>query len=176
MMLKLNSAKFDFKYRGKRLNLFLKNILKPEMNILYIGARDDSPRHIELFKNCNVTILEIFESNVVILRRAGFNVIQGDVKTFDPKGNYDIILWSHGPEHLHLEDIPVTLLRIEDYTSVAVVLMCPWGLYEQGEIDGNNNELHLSHLQPSTFEKLGYSVEIQGIEGVGSNLMATKIL
>ncbi len=176
IMIAIKSNIFDFELRQERLDLALKDLLNPGMSVMYVGARADRIQHIDTFKDCEVTILEISKVNIEELRLLDYEIVEGDIRQYKPKGEYDIVFWSHGPEHLNLEDIPVTLLHIEDYTNIVVVLMCPWGVYEQDIEHDNVYERHLSHLQPEIFEKLGYTVEVQGDEGVGSNMMGVKCL
>jgi len=51
---------------------------------------------------------------------------------------------------------------IHKWYTGAILLGCPWGRYEQGAVDGNVWQKHLSHLTPEFFQRLGYEVSTVG--------------
>ena len=87
------------------------------------------------------------------------------------------MFWWHGPEHVDVSILPNTIAKLESFANIAVVLGCPWGDYEQGDIEGNCYEKHVSSLDYPFFENLGYNVECLGeINTPGSNITCVKIL
>lgn len=146
-------------------------------SILYIGAKGERFEFGKEFRdnNCEVSVLEIFPPNVQFLKSVSWleEVIQGDVRMFETDKKYDVVFWWHGPEHIHIEELPVTLNKLKEITERVIVIGCPWGIYEQGEIKGNLNEIHVSHLGYQFFEEQDFEVECLGEENVeGSNITA----
>jgi hypothetical protein len=152
--------------------------------ILYVGAKASRFDLSEFLRPANykVDVLEVFEPNVTHLRANHDwlrSVYHGDVRTFNTYGmwDYDVTIWWHGPEHIHEEEMLDTLSRIENYTNKLVVLGCPWGVYKQGAVHGNDYERHVSALDYPLFEKFGYTVECLGKKDVpGSNITSVKYL
>jgi hypothetical protein len=133
-------------------------------SVLSIGIRRVNCVWLELFKEKDVEFLEIFNRNVQKIRDLGYVVHKGDVRTFVPNRKYDVVVWSHGPEHIKKEEIPDTLALIESYTTKIVILLAPWGLHEQGISHDNINECHLSTLYEDDFP--GYNVWTVGEKDV----------
>ena len=73
----------------------------------------------------DITILEVWPKNVVDLKAAGFNVIQGDVREYMPEHPYDVVFWWHGPEHVHKQELMPTIDKILSYTNQALITGCP---------------------------------------------------
>jgi len=115
-----------------------------------------------------IDVVEIYGPNAEFLRGLDWinNVVNGS--------RYDVVFWWHGLEHIDRKDLPGTLSQLKDLSSRLVVLGCPWGYYEQGEVGGNQWERHLSHLDRDDFEDLGFRTSVVGIRNVrGSNLLAS---
>jgi hypothetical protein len=161
-------------------------IIEPFKNpgsLLYVGARADAHSWLpELLDAGNlVTILEIWEPNVIGLMDSPIysrlhRLIQGNIQDFE-RHEFDYIWWWHGPEHISQEQIPSTLLKLEDMAYKMIVLACPFGVYNQGTYKGNPFEEHKCHLTPDFFINLGCSVETDGIQdSPGSEIVAWKSL
>lgn len=116
--------------------------------LLYVGARIDGHSWFdELYQAGNdITILEIWQPNIDGLIRDSRvkNLIQGDVRNvkniFD--ANFDYVWWWHGPEHLKLDEIDLTLQYLESKTNKVLACACPYGIYPQGVHAGNPYETH----------------------------------
>ena len=53
-----------------------------------------------------------------------------DVRTIDDvysNDSFDVIFWSHGPEHILREEWKETFKKLEGVASKVVILQCPWG-------------------------------------------------
>jgi len=91
--------------------------------------------------------LEIFLPYVEELRVADywFPVVCGDVRDaecYAPKGKFDLIIWTEGPEHLDsLEEVKTVLSHLAS-AAKHVIVSCPDGHYPQEEINGNPYEKH----------------------------------
>ena len=170
-------------YKSKDRDASLQRLI-PDLydykSVLYIGARSDRFDYGEDFRDAGyeVTILEIFKPNVRYLRTIKWvkYVCHCDVRKFWGISNwFDIIFWWHGPEHIKDYEISATVLNLEKYAKVAVVLGCPWGYFRQGAIHGNKYEAHVSSNDYQIFEQLGYTVECLGKKDErGSNITAVK--
>jgi hypothetical protein len=51
---------------------------------------------------------------------------------------------------------------LEAFWAKAILLGCPWGIYPQGPVDGNEAQRHLATFYPDWFERLAYTVECTG--------------
>lgn len=154
--------------------------------LLYIGA---SPSRFELidefyYSSYEIDVLEIFEPNVESLRILNrrwkiFNKIMlGDVRKVEEilQHRYDVIVFWHGPEHLHLHEVAPTMLKLESFAKKLLICGLPWGEYPQGPVDGNAHEKHVSSLFPNDFKKLGFTTStLRRHPGRGSNLLAWKV-
>ena len=150
-------------------------------SVLYVGAKERRFHFGEDFKQAGfkITIVEVFEKDAENLKKIDWvkEVICCDITTFNTYKKYDVIFWWHGPEHIEEFRLPETIKRIEGFCNNVVILGCPWGMYKQGAVGGNENEIHLSHYDHASFEKIGYEVECLGIQNAkGSNITAVKIL
>ena len=175
-----------YKTRAKKRKLQIAKI--PNVyaydTLLYIGASPDRFELVDEFYYANYTIdvLEIFEPNVKALeimnrRWKIFNKIMlGDVRKVEEilQHRYDVIVFWHGPEHLNLLYFVPTLRKLEDFAKHLLICGCPWGVYPQAAIKGNEYEKHLCSLFPEDFQKLGFKTSMLRKPGRGSNLLAWK--
>lgn len=148
--------------------------------VLYVGARP-APACSNIMDylataGATIDLLEIWEKNCQSFEHDPRlrNVMCGDVReNFWPSFvHYDWVVWWHGPEHIErngLEPVIKDLGAISDH----ILLGCPWGKYEQGEMYGNPHEEHLTHWQPEDFEALGFAVRAVGKDGNG-NIIAWR--
>lgn len=180
------SKQFDGKFREKRL---LANVdFSKYSSVLYIGARANRIDHINLFKGYSATVLEIWERNVLNIRKNNcsdvvkknlsllklLKVIHGDITNYcDDK--YDVVMWWHGPEHVDREDLDKGIDNCVKMAKNYVILGCPWGNYKEHHFN-NPYEDHKSSLQPEYFESKGFYVEVMGKEGPGSNILSVMKL
>lgn len=128
------------------------------------------------------TILEIWQPNVemVASQFPDFRVILGDVRRvatyFEPK-QFEVSIWFHGPEHCIHNEAWRAIAELEHLTKQLVILGCPWGAYQQGPVDGNVWETHLSTFYPEDFQAIGYQTDTLGKKDQrGSNILAWKRL
>ena len=143
-------------------------ILSSPGTVLYVGARPGGTAWIPelVAAGAEVDLLEIHPPNAEAFadddRLA--HVILGDVRNVNgelPREHYDYALWWHGPEHLEVGELEQALGNLEQIADT-VVIGCPYGRYEQGELGGNPNEVHRTHWQPDAFTQLGYQVRTFG--------------
>ena len=158
--------------------------------ILYIGAKikkrwGKGNEMLPLFVDAGykIDIVEVFEQNYNALQHfnqngrnflggrveagAFRNIIHGNVldldilEGLDPEG-YDVTMFWHEPEHLDLPDLRPTIQRLEERAKHLSILGCPFGVYHQAAVNGNEWEIHRSALYPIYFERLGYTVATLG--------------
>lgn len=147
---------------------------------LYVGAGCNAtfqfvPELID--HNYKITLLEIWKPNSDLYSgHPWFNeAICSDIRIFDTDRKWDLLMWLHGPEHIHKEELESTVKKIEKLTRKLIVMACPWGIYPEGAIQGNPHEVHLSSLYEEDFKALGYMVDTIGQKDVpGSNLLSWK--
>ena len=174
-----------------------------QKTVLYVGAKIKKRwgKGVELLdmfvaEKAEIDIIEVFERNVIALKRfneegrnflngrveagAFRRIIHGNVIDIDfldglrPEG-YDIAMFWHGPEHLELPFVQPVIRGLEARSNKMTVLGCPWGIYKQGAVGGNEWETHQTALYPLFFEKMGYSVSTIGRrDEKKSNIMAWK--
>lgn len=145
--------------------------------ILYVGASKLRFQFLEQMKDCVVDVVEIFDKNVEHLKtiKQLNKVYHADIIDFMPTCHYDYVIWNHGPSNVSKEQIEPVLKKLESFAKKAVVLGCPNGIFEQGEVYGNKYESHLSHLDNNFFNELGYTTECLGsINCIGSHITAVK--
>jgi hypothetical protein len=58
------------------------------------------------------------------------NIHEGDVRKVDevwPENSFDLIFWSHGPEHIYRKEWVDTFKKLEAVANKVVILQAPWG-------------------------------------------------
>lgn len=150
----------------------IKEQLDRPQSFLYIGwRRDCSPWWYDrLCKELEVTrvgVMEIFPKNIIDLQnevlagRYDATVTAGDVREIDryfSAGEWDVIFWDHGPEHVTLEDLKTTTEKLCNVAGKLVIYCCPWGDWPQGIEDMNEHEIHLSSMTDEYLTELGFRV------------------
>ena len=138
--------------------------------VLYVGASVNRFQCGDLLHRFGheITILEIWPENCEHYANSDLvaHVVCGDVRDVDnlelPHEQYDIVMWWHGPEHVHGDELEAVLAALERRASRAIVLGSPWGYWEQGEYGGNPHEAHVLELHAGDYARLGYTVEPVG--------------
>lgn len=157
-----------FEFLDAHANEF-KELVKP-LSLLYIGWRHDgSPWWYDKFGPAmGVTkfgVLEIFPKNVADLEmkvwdgRYNVAVIEGDARkiaAFVKPGEWDVIYWDHGPEHVTWEDLKECTPKLFDVAGKMLLYSAPWGDWPQGMEDGNEHEVHRNSLTLEQFQELGF--------------------
>lgn len=98
-----------------------------------------------------------------------------DVKDIDNKfddDSFDIVFWSHGPEHVERGEWKDIFPKLEKVAKKAVILQCPWG-------NGYDKDpAHLSKsIREDEFKTYGYEVLSMGVEDtMHANLLAYKVV
>jgi hypothetical protein len=157
--------------------VFQKN-LQPK-SLLYIGWRYDCrPWWYNVFcKNMgieNVAILEIFPKNIADFEMAVWaghykaRAIHGDARTIDKyvrPGEFDVIFWDHGPEHITREELPPTTDLLYSVAGKLLLYCCPWGEWPQGAEDNNEHEIHRNYVSDQEFRDMGLQTLTFGSSG-----------
>lgn len=146
------------------------------ISLLYVGwRRDCKPWWYDKF--CHdlgvkkVGVLEIFPRNHAELEqqvwsgRYDVEPILGDVRSIrkhvEP-GEYDVIFWDHGPEHVTRKELIDTTTDLCLMAKRLVIYCCPWGEWPQGAEDGNDHEVHEHAVYPEQLQELGMTVITTG--------------
>ena len=121
--------------------------------------------------DCIVDIIEIDEERCEGLKSLEWlnRVIHGDVRGVDElvETNYDMVLWSHGPEMLERKDIVPTINKLLGITKKLIILMAPWG---NSPYRHNKTPLYEEDLR-----RLGFKTSTLGVKDEReSNLLAWK--
>lgn len=160
--------KFSLDGMSEKYSEELTSNIKENSNVYIIGWRPDSNMWSYDFfgeKNCNISLIEIFEQNTSQFPtdKYNVNVICDSVENFSSYVNKkdkskNILYWADGPEHLEMEVSKKLLEEAKKYFYL-IIIQTPDGVYEQGEMYGNIHEAHLSHWYNSDYEQLGFKVE-----------------
>ena len=122
-------------------------------------------------KSCKY--LEIWQDyidalNLLYNRKLPYKIKKGDVNdiTFNfTENNFDIIVWSNGPEHVTFEDFEIIINDLYYVAKDLVLLAVPYGNYwDNQEVKRNNpHEIHIQkNIQENTFDKFNFNKEIIG--------------
>lgn len=154
-------------------------------SLLYVGWRHDaSGWWYETFsKGIGIErfgIIEIFKKNFdelnATISKSGwqnFRTYFGDVREIQKyvqPGEYDVIFWDHGPEHVPGPDLEVITPVLSRMTKL-LIYSCPWGNWPQGAEDGNENERHYT---VTDFQLRDYGFEVKTF-GVGNGTCAGEL-
>ena len=86
------------------------------------------------------------------------DTILGDVRDFNPDIKFDLVFWSHGPEHIYREEWLDTFAGLESMAKKWVILQMP---------GGTGYDFSPSHLakdiQKGEMEQFGYTVMYDGV-------------
>ena len=153
----------------RELRLHVPNLWSAK-RVLYVGAnRCANPGLVDELKEAGaeVHLLEAWDENIAHYRKKDkkkfASITQGNVRDLPGEmGLFDAVVWWHGPEHLSMEEWPGAV-RVLESMAPLVILGCPWGVWEQGEADGNPFEVHQSSIYPEDLTSRGYTVRGVGI-------------
>lgn len=155
----------------------LKKLARDPKTFLYVGVRHDmrSWWHDRLCKDLGIqsaSALEIYGPNADVFERTVVDaahqlrddyklvrrVIRGDVRqlnTLTRPGEFDVVFWDHGPEHVAEEDLRLATPMLQGMIGRMLIYCGPWGTWPQGPEGGNCDEEHKCVLHPQLMEELG---------------------
>jgi hypothetical protein len=136
----------------------------PITRILNIGYRPSSNPLAQQWCESNKVffeVLEVFGRNAVWSRHAGIKTYLMDVRDLLKAnvdiGEFDFILWLHGPEHIPWGEFLELRHTIESMSQYGVIYQAPVGECRvHPEYYGNPAEAHQEDLWPFQFAQLGY--------------------
>ncbi len=148
-------------------------------SLLYIGWRHDaSPWWYDIFcKHLGVervAVLEIYQPNfsdfsaAVKTGRYVAKPILGDARKLSEivgKGEYDVIFWDHGPEHVSFDDLQKATPMLHEMAGKLLLYACPWGEWKQEAEGGNLDEEHKNYVTVDQLVGLGMTVQTTGESG-----------
>ena len=130
-------------------------------SMLYVGGHLRFGRNLQMFsyfwtRHWKIDVIEIFHENILQLQAIDkiHELIEGDIRTFDPMKQYDCVMFWHGVEHLEKSEVPKLLEHLKTYAD-SIIFATPNGEYEQGAEYGNEHEKHLSTWYFADFLELG---------------------
>ena len=160
---------------------FLPQLFTEPGLLLYVGARVDACSWLQELHDAGniIDVLEVWPQNVWNFKtddRIGL-IYCGDVRRADSLlGHYDYVFWWHGPEHIPQPEVALTLAKLEAKARRLVAVASPWGLYPQGEHEGNPHEQHLWSVYEEDLQALGYETKTDGeINQPGSEIVGWKV-
>ena len=134
--------------------------------VLYVGASPFRNQLVSEFKEagCTVDLVEVNKENLDLhVEKKTFDrYFLSDVRSFDPKDKYDVVVFWHGIEHLEKSELPALIEKMKEYTNKIILFGCPYGRYEQGVIYGNPYEHHVSHWNEMELVEVGLNVSSIG--------------
>lgn len=168
-----------FDYIESNIDNFKKLLGEPPKSMLYVGWRHDcKPWWYDYLVPAlgieRVGVIEIFQNNFDDLKRQveigrySLTQIRGnimDAEQLISPGEYDLIFWDHGPEHVTLDDLKKITPVLFSLCGRGLLYCAPWGEWPQGCEDGNAFEEHLSSLRVEDLEELGMGVGCTGFPG-----------
>ncbi len=153
-----------------------RNVLK-DTEILLVGtgeSKDDYytfPDYLWFYSPKSIEYLEINVINWQKFRGYSYPVTLGDVrdiKRIFKDRIFDVIVWSHGPEHVKREEMPEIFDDIISLTRKAVLFVVPYGSFWDKQWNKNDNpyETHIQkNLTPESFDNIsGFNFEVFGIK------------
>lgn len=136
-------------------------------SFLNIGFRQwNNPKNHWWIEVCEANdidwhIMEIFQPNIDKAIEEGCpeeRIFLGDIMDVCIYGDYDCILFWHGPEHVQKRDFMNNLDNIEQKAKKVLFFGMPLGEHRQRAVYGNPHEEHVSTWYPQDWIDLGYSV------------------
>lgn len=148
-------------------------------SMLYVGWRRDCKPwwHDYMAKELGgkLGVLEIFPRNLADLEQAVWagryqvdQMLAGDARYPEHvlvPGEWDVIFWDHGPEHVSAEDLKMATERLYRCAGKALLYCCPLGEWPQGMEDGNEFEIHRNSVTKEQFFDLGFTIWTCGSPG-----------
>lgn len=136
----------------------LDDIFTKSKSILMVGWRFDSDAEFVKYmieSGKELSIVEIFPGNLKNIP-AEVTTYCDDILKFQFEKKYDLFLWQHGPEHVHIEDAKNLFKKIEPYFQ-NIIVETPYGVNHQGEMYGNVYEAHISTWYEEDYVECGFS-------------------
>lgn len=178
-------VKAAFEWFDKNIDL-LKVLSKGSRSLLYIGIRHDTSPwwYLDLCKRLGierVSVLEIFPKNLgdfeVQCWSGKYGSDGGTIGTilgnacqigdYVSPGEFDIIFFDHGPEHLDPQDFVLATQELKEHAGKLLLYSAPWGEWPQGEEDGNCHEVHRTVLTPELLTSVGMTSATVNQLGMG---------
>lgn len=110
-----------------------------------------------------IDVVEVFPKYVKALTPEvtanGGKIYTADIREWDPGKSWDLVLWWHGPEHMHKDSAERVIEKLSKIYRRWFVVGVPNGYYKQPPIDGNPQQEHVSHYSPDWFRVRGFCVE-----------------
>ena len=159
-------------------NFFAKH-LKPDSKVLFVGTGFDDCQYNDwpkLLQKVEPTVkcsyLEIFQPYIDKFSGREYPIIKGDVTKIDEtiaKGDFDIVCWFHGPEHVDQSKLLSSFDKIFDVVNVAFIACAPWCRYHdyQEELNNNPYEKHM-------IKDMGYQNFDSGFDNYDVNYFNVK--
>ncbi len=141
--------------------------------MLYVGASIKHCQFAHHFQSLGytLTLIEPFKINALKYLHAADSpfgtIILGEVQKLEDNKfdeQWDVVFWWQGPQHVTKEELPGIITMLSRHSKL-IVLGCPYGRYEQGEVGGNKYEAHLANLYPEDFKGLMDGTAIAGKRG-----------
>lgn len=139
----------------------LKIVGKQGKSILDLGCGWGDPMEVlQKQKRRHAVGVDIFQKYLSVCRKKAVfdKLILSDVRKFQTKEKFDIVICSHVIEHLKKSDGLNLIKKMEKMSKQNIVITSPIGDLLQEEYDGNKFQKHISSWQPYEFQKLGYKV------------------
>lgn len=134
---------------------------------------------VHIFNSKEFTNIDIVQDHINTAKKYNDSLVANsllcDIREVDnvwQPNSFDLIFWSHGPEHIYRHEWKDTFEKIEEVASKLVILQCPWG---------SGYDRHPGHfaksIQKNELEEFGYSVLTCGIKDTrDAGILAWKIL
>lgn len=141
--------------------------LKRKNTLLDLGCGDGyGTQNLNLPSNFEITGVDIFKPYLDLAKekRIYKKLIRVDVRNFNTKEKFDIVLASHILEHLNKSEGKEFLKKTDKLAKKKAIIIVPIGKHPQEIYDDNKYQEHKSFWEVSEMRMLGYKVKSQGLK------------
>lgn len=133
---------YSYSWGKPEITDYLLNKLRPNASILDVGAGSGTYRDL-LGHDFKWSAVEIWKDTADFLIGKYDNVYNTDIRNFEYKENYGLIIFGDILEHLSVEDAQSVIEKAKQHSD-SIMVAIPYQM-EQGSLHGNEAE---KHLQP----------------------------
>lgn len=140
-----------------------------KITMLDLGCGDGSAtQSLNLPDNFEITGVDIFKPYLDLAKDKGIykKLIRTDVRSFNPRGKFDILVAAHILEHFDKSEGRKFLKKAESLAKKKVIIIIPIGEHPQETYDDNRHQEHKSSWQVIEMRDLGYSVRAHGLRAL----------
>jgi len=139
------------------------------VTMLDLGCGDGTATNrLNLPSGFEITGVDIFKKYLEIAKtlRIYQKLNHSDIKKYNPRSKFDVVVASHVLEHLNKKDGLKFIRKLENIAQNRVIIATPIGQFPQEDIDKNKYQIHKSTWDVEEMKNLGYKVYAQGFRSL----------